>query len=99
MFRLASSGVLTIIRRLQVPLPMASSRASCTMPSTISTADWSPCARPPPLSMLAARAIMATMMVMTTINSTRVNPLTPAEKRKCAALECAEKFLIQVMQD
>ena len=49
--------------------------------------------------MLAAKAIMATMMVMTTISSTRVNPLLPDEEQRDAAPECLEKFLIQVMQD
>ncbi len=78
---------------------MASSRASCTMPSTISTAAGSPCPLPPPLNMLAAKAIMATIMVMTTINSTRVNPLLPGEEQRGAIPECLEKYLIQMMQD
>lgn len=71
---------------------MASRRASCTMPSTISTADWRPCPLPPPLNMLAAKAIMATIMVMTTISSTRVNPLLPDEEQCEAVPECLENI-------
>ena len=48
---------------------------------------------------LAAKAIMATIMVMTTINSTRVNPLLPGEEQRGAIPECLEKYLIQMMQD
>ena len=48
---------------------------------------------------LAAKAIMATIMVMTTINSTRVNPLLPGEDQRGAIPECLEKYLIQMMQD
>jgi hypothetical protein len=49
--------------------------------------------------MLAAKAIMATIMVITTINSTRVNPLLPGEEQRGAIPECLEKYLIQMMQD
>lgn len=56
---------------------MASRRASCTMPSTISTADWRPCPLPPPLNMLAAKAIMATIMVMTDNQFHQGKPLAP----------------------
>lgn len=49
--------------------------------------------------MLAAKAIMATIMVITTISSTRVNPLLPDKEQRGAIPECLEKYLIQMMQD
>ena len=49
--------------------------------------------------MLAAKAIMATIMVITTISSTRVNPSLPDKEQRRAIPECLEKYLIQMMQD
>lgn len=49
--------------------------------------------------MLAAKAIMATIMVITTISSTRVNPSLPDKEQRGAIPECLEKYLIQMMQD